>query len=107
MKQMRDVRGYEQFNNARRRAHKRLAYIPRPSSQKRPVKRILPETSFNLLSGYKVEDHMHGMECYHVLVFHQNFTSEPERNLLKCHADKFDKVYHLCWCLILLRYVSF
>ena len=97
MKQMRDVIGHEQFNNACKRADKRLAFILRPSSLKRPVKRILPESSSNLLSGYKVEDHQHALECYHVLVFHQNFTCLPERKLFQCASDTIDKVYHLYW----------
>jgi len=39
---MRDVIGHEQFNNACKRADKRLAFILRPSSLKHHVKRILP-----------------------------------------------------------------
>ena len=76
--------GDDQFNSACRRADKRSVFLLRPSSLKRHVKRILPESSLNIFSGYKVEDHHHAMECFHVLVFHRNFTNEPERNLFKC-----------------------
>lgn len=97
MKQMRDVLGNDQFNSACRRADKRCAYLLRPSLLKRHVKRMLPESSLNLLSGYKVEDHQHSMECYHVLVFHRNFTNEAERNIFKCPLETVEKVYHLYW----------
>ena len=97
MKQMRDCLDYDQFNSACRKADKRSAFILRPSVLKRPVKRMLPESSYNLLSGDKVEDHQHSMECFHVLVFHQNFTHGPERNLLRCPSTKIDQVYHLYW----------
>ena len=97
MVQMRDVIGELQFLNACRRSDKRSLYLLRPSSLKRPVKRILPESSDNILSGYKVEDHQHGMECFHVLVFHRIFTNATERNLLRCPLDTVDKVYHLYW----------
>ena len=96
-KQMREIIGDDHFNKACRRADKRSLYILRPSVLKRPVKRILPESSLNLLSGYKVEDHQHSMECYHVLVFHRIFTLEPERRMLKCPVATIDKVYHLYW----------
>ena len=96
MKQMRDVLGDDAFNNACKRADRRIAYIRRPSVLKRPVKRMLPESSLNLLSGFKVEDHQHSMESYHVLLFHRTFRG-PERNLFKCSPDKVDKVYHLYW----------
>jgi hypothetical protein len=96
-KQMRDIIGDDQFNKACRRSDKRSSYILRPSILKRPVKRILPESSLNLLSGYKVEDHQHSMECYHVLVFHRIFTREPERRMLKCPVGTIEKVYHLYW----------
>ena len=78
IKQMRDVLGEDAFNNAFKRADKRVVYLLRPSALKRPVKRMLPETSLNLLSGYKVEDHQHSMECYHVLVFHRSFHFGPD-----------------------------
>lgn len=97
IKNMREVLGPEQFNRACRRVDKRCSYILRPSVLKRPVKRMLPDTSLNLLSGYKVEDHQHSMESYHVLVFHQIFTHGPERNLFTCPLTTIDKVYHLYW----------
>ncbi len=85
MKQMRDVLGDDGFNTACRRADKRSLFILRPSLMKHFVKRMLSESSPNLLSGYKVEDHQHAMECFHVLVFHRVFRG-PERKLLKCPA---------------------
>jgi hypothetical protein len=97
MKHMRNTLGEDAFNRACRRSDKRCAYILRPSILKRPVKRILPESSLNLFSGYKVEDHQHSMECYHVLVFHRNFTHGPERELFSCDVSILDKVYHLYW----------
>jgi hypothetical protein len=78
MKQMRDILGHDKCNNAYRRADKRLAYILRPSRLKRHTKRMLPESSFNLLSGLKVEVHLHGIKYVCVLVFHRNFTSGAE-----------------------------
>ncbi len=42
MKQMRDVLGEDAFNNACKRADKRVVYILRPSILKRRVKRMLP-----------------------------------------------------------------
>ena len=94
---MRDVIGHDQFINACRRADKRCSYLLRPFAFKRPVKRILPESSLNILSGYKVEDHQHSMECFRVLVFHQNFTNATEINVFKCPSDTVDKLYHLYW----------
>ena len=94
---MRDVLGPDQFNRAIRRVDKRCEFILRPSILKRPVKRNLPDTSLNLLSGYKVEDHQHSMECYHVLVFHRIFTHGPERESFSCAGSMVDKVYHLYW----------
>ena len=96
MKQMRDVLGSDEFNFACRRADKRSRFILRPSIMKRPVKRMLPESSVNLLSGYKVEDHQHSMECFHALVFHRVFRG-PERHLFRCPGEIIDKVYHLYW----------
>ena len=61
MVQMCDVIGELQFLNACRRSDKRSLYLLRPSSLKRPVKRILPVSSDNILSGYKVEAHQHGI----------------------------------------------
>ena len=101
MTQMRDVIGPDDFNNACRKADKRSKYWLRPSHFKRPVKRILFESSFNIMSGYKVEDHQHSLECFHVLVFHRNFTIESDRNLFKCSLEMVDQVYHLYW-----RFVS-
>jgi hypothetical protein len=49
------------------------------------------------MSGYKVEDHQHSLECFHVLVFHRISTIKPERNLLKCPLETIDKVYLLYW----------
>ena len=102
IKQMRDVLGEDAFNNTCKRVDKRVVYLLRSSALKRPVKRMLPETSLNLLSGYKVEDHQHSMECYHVLVFHRCLSFGPERNLFKCPPDTVDKVYHLHWRFFLL-----
>ena len=51
MKQMRDVLGADGFNTACRRADKRSLFILRPSLMKRPVRRMLPESSLNLLRG--------------------------------------------------------
>ncbi len=69
---MRDVLGEDALNNDFKRADKRVVYLLRLSALQRPVKLMLPETSLNLLSGYKVEDHQHSMEYYHVLVFHRS-----------------------------------
>jgi len=97
VKQMRDVLGCDEFNNACKRADKRAAYLLRPSVLKRPVKRMMPDSSTNLLSGYKVEDHQHAMESYHILVFHRCFAVETEINLFKCPTTKALQVYHLYW----------
>lgn len=97
IKQMRDVLGFEAFNNACKRADKRAGYLLRPSILKRPVKRMLPESSVNLLSGYKVEDHQHAMESYHVLVFHRCFDVPTEKALFKCPPSTTLQVYHLYW----------
>ena len=97
MKQMRECLGADQFNHACRRDGKRCTLILRPSIFKRSVKRMLPDSSLKLLSGYKVEEHQHSMESYHVLVFHLNFTHGPERNLFRCPIYKINKVYHLYW----------
>ena len=78
MKQIHDVLGQDAFNNACKIADKRVVYILRPSILKCPVNRMLPESSLTLLSGYKVEDHQHSMECYHVLVFHRSFHFGPD-----------------------------
>jgi len=51
MRQMRDVIGDDDFNNVCKRADKRIRFILRPSVMKRHVKRLLPESSFNFLSG--------------------------------------------------------
>ena len=56
-----DLLGEDAFNNDCTRADKRVVYILRPSILKRPVKRMLPDSSLNLLSGSKVEDHQHSM----------------------------------------------
>jgi hypothetical protein len=97
VKQMRDILGYDAFNSACKRADKRAAFLLRPSLLKRHVKRMLPETSLNLLSGYKVEDHQHAMESYHVLVFHRCFAVETEKVLFKCPLSTTLQVYHLYW----------
>ena len=97
LKQMRDTLGAEQFNKACRKTDKRSSHILRPSVLKRPIKNMLPDSSLNLLSGYKVEDHQHAMECYHVLAFHQNFTHGLERDLFRCDSLVLDKVYHMYW----------
>ena len=97
MIQMRECLGADQFNSACRRSDKRCAFILRPSLLKRPVKRMLPDSSLKLLSGFKVEDHQHSIKCYHVLVFHQIFTHGPERSLFICPNSRVDKVYHLYW----------
>ena len=94
---MRDVLGFEAFNNACKRADKRAGYLLRPSILKRPMKRMLPESSVNLLSGYKVEDHQHAMECYHVLVFHRCFDVPTEKVLFKCPPSTTLQVCHLYW----------
>lgn len=99
-KHMRDILGAHEFHNACRRADKRSSFILRPSAMKRPVKRILPESSLNLLSGYKVEDHQHSIECFHIIVFHRNFRRGPERDLFKCPKVTIDKVYHIYWRFI-------
>ena len=61
-KNMRDILGPDELDHACKRADKRCAYIIRPSILKRPVERILSESSLNLLSGYKVEDHQHSID---------------------------------------------
>ena len=61
VKHMRDVIGEDAFNNACKRVDKRVVYNIRPSILKRPAKRMLPKSSLNLLSGYKVEDHQHSL----------------------------------------------
>ncbi len=61
---------------------------------------MLFETSLNLLSGYKVEDHQHAMVCFHPLVFHGDFLHGPERDLFRCPAETVDKVYHLYWIFL-------
>jgi hypothetical protein len=97
VKQMRDVLGCDEFNNACKRSNKYATYLLRPSVRKRPVRRMLPYSSLNLLSGYKVEDHQHAMESYHILVFHRYFAVEAEINLFKCPTIKALEVYHLYW----------
>jgi hypothetical protein len=74
-----------------------LKYVLRPSQLKRPVKRILPKSSENITSVYKVGDHQHALECFHVLVFHRCFTKESERNVFECSLETVDQVYHLYW----------
>ena len=64
---------------------------------KRQVKRILQESNISYLRKYKVENHQHSMEWYHVLVFHKIFIRKPEWNLFKCRVGTIDKVYHLYW----------
>jgi len=97
VKQNRDVLGFDAFNTACKRSDKRAAYILCLSILKRPVKRMLQETSVNLLSGYKVEDHQHAMEAYHVLVLHRCFEVENERALFKVPESTTIQVYHLYW----------
>ena len=84
LKQMRDVLGYDTFNSACKRADKRAVFLLLPYVLKRHVKRMLPETSLNLLSGSKVEDHQHAMESCHILVFHRCFVDDTENVLFKC-----------------------
>ena len=96
-KDMRDILSPDQFDRTCNRADKRCAYILRPSILKRHMKRILPESSLNLLSGYKVEDHQPSMECDHVLLFHRFFTHGQERESFSCDVSILDKVYHLFW----------
>ena len=54
---IRDKVGEKVFNAAVRAADECLLDVRRPCELKRPVKRILPERSNNLFSGYKIEDH--------------------------------------------------
>ena len=95
VKQMRDVLGYDALNSACKRANKRAVFLLRPSLLKRHVKRVLPETSLNLLNGYKVEDHQYSMESYHVLVFHRYFAVDTETILFKCLLSTTLHVNHL------------
>jgi len=97
LKMMRGTLWEDEFNRACKRFDKRAAFILCPSLLKRPVKRMLPESSLNLLSAYKVEDHQHAMKNYHVLVFHRGFANEMERNLFTCKFGTICKVYHLYW----------
>ncbi len=97
LKLMRDCLGCDEFNSACKRADRRAAYLLRPSVLKRPVKRMLPKSSLNLLSGYKFEDHLHAMESYHILVFHRCFLVATEKALFKCPSSKMVQVYHLYW----------
>ena len=73
---------------------KRATFLLRPFLLKRHVKGILPETGLNLHSGYKVEDHQHAMESYHVLVFHICFVVDTEKVLLKCLLSTTLQVNH-------------
>jgi hypothetical protein len=97
MKQMHDVVGADEFNNACRRADKRSRFILHPSIIKPHMKRMLFESNLNLLSGYKVEYHQHAMECFPLLLFHGSFHRGPERNLFRCPLKTFDKVYYIYW----------
>jgi hypothetical protein len=96
-KDMRDILFPDEFNRACKRTDKRCAYILRLFILKRPVKRILPELSLYFLSGYKVEDQQHSMECYHVLLFRRVFTHGPERESFSCDVSILDTVYFLYW----------
>ena len=70
---IRDKVGGEIFNAAVREADLWLIDVRSSFELKRPVKRILPASSNNLFSGYKIEDHLHMMETFEPMVFYQIF----------------------------------
>jgi hypothetical protein len=70
---IRDVVGEPIFDYAVRASDKMLEFVRRPTEIKRPTKRLLPVGSFNLFSGFKIEDHLHGMETFEPLIFYDIF----------------------------------
>jgi hypothetical protein len=70
---IRDAVGDKIFDSAVRVADKKLELVRRPSELKRPTKRFLPAGSSNLFSGFKIEDHLHGMETFEPLIFYDIF----------------------------------
>ncbi len=91
----RDTSGKDQINRACKRSDKRVALVLRPSLLKRRVERMLPESSLNIFSSYKVEDYQHAMEQFDMLVLHWVFANELERSFFTCMVGTIDKVYHL------------
>ena len=86
---IRDVVGERIFDSAVRVSDKNLAFVRRPTEIKRPTKRFLPAGSSNLFSGFKIEDHLHGMETFEPLVFYDIFDKFPNGVRLKVLYFRF------------------
>jgi hypothetical protein len=86
---IRDKVGAKIFENAVRASDKLMMFLRRPAENKRPTKRILPEKSSNLFSGFKIEDHLHGMETFEPLVFYGMFDDFGNGHQLKVLYFRF------------------
>ncbi len=86
---IRDKVGAKIFENAVRLSDKQKSFLRRPSETKRPTKRLLPEKSSNLFSGFKIEDHLHGMETFEPLIFYGIFGNFKNGYLLKVLYFRF------------------
>lgn len=86
---IRDKVGAKIFEKVVRETDKQLMYVRRPSETKRPTKRLLPEKSSNLFSGFKIEDHLHGMETFEPLIFYGIFENFQNGRLLKVLYFRF------------------
>jgi len=86
---IRDKVGDKIFEKAVREAEEKFKFMRRPAETKRPIKRLLPEHSSNLFSGYKIEDHMHGMETFEPLFFYDIFDGFENGHRLKVLYFRF------------------
>ena len=86
---IREKVGAKVFENAVRLADKQMVFIRRPAETKRPTKRLLPEKSSNLFSGFKIEDHLHGMETFEPLVFYGIFDHFDDGHRMKVLYFRF------------------
>jgi hypothetical protein len=66
-----------------------MMFLRRPAETKRPTKRILPDKSSNLFSGFKIEDHLHAMETFEPLVFYSVFDAFDNGHQMKVLYFRF------------------
>jgi len=66
-----------------RESHKQTLFLRQLAETKCPTKRRLPEKISNLFSGFKIEDHLHGMETFDPLVFYGIFENCDNGRRLK------------------------
>ena len=93
-----------------RRSDFRSSIIRRPSEMKRPIRALLPQSSDNVCSGFKIEDTIHHMENIGPLTFFTCFTGTQKLFLSRGREDRpdangpsvglIDQHFHLLWRFI-------